>query len=259
MCITCGCESAVHEHEHDHEHDDDHDHEHAHRTRVLRLEVDVLDKSRREAEKNRAWLREHGVLMLNLMSAPGAGKTTLLERTIRELGAELTISVIEGDQATSFDADRIRRAGAASVQVNTGVGCHLDPHMVHHGIADLAPSRGGVVIVENVGNLVCPALFDLGEEERVVLLSVPEGDDKPLKYPHMFAAASIVLLTKVDLLPYVPFDVERFTGAVREVNPRANVLHVSALSATDGSGMSQWLDFVRAGCASARRASEVRA
>jgi hydrogenase nickel incorporation protein HypB len=206
----------------------------------MKLEIDVLEKSRRLAESNRRWLVEQHLFMLNLMSAPGAGKTTLLERTVRELAAP--IFVIEGDQATSVDADRIRNAGAAAVQINTGAGCHLDPHMVRHGLEDLSPKPGSIVVVENVGNLVCPALFDLGERERVVLLSVPEGDDKPIKYPHMFAAATLVVLTKIDLLPYVPFDVERFTNAVRQVNAKAPILQVSTLR---GEGLPVWYDFLQ--------------
>jgi hydrogenase nickel incorporation protein HypB len=247
MCATCGCSELVHDHDHTHDHDhdhdndhdhdhdhdhehDDHDHDHEHEHRVKQLEIDVLAKSRRLAADNRAFLKARGVRMINLMSAPGAGKTTLLERTVSDLKNEIRIAVIEGDQSTTLDADRIRRAGAPSVQINTGAGCHLDPHMVRHGLEDLRVEPGMLVIVENVGNLVCPALFDLGEELRIVLLSVPEGDDKPLKYPHMFATADVVLLTKVDLLPYVPFDVARCEAAIREVAPQAKILHVSHVS-----------------------------
>lgn len=242
MCTTCGCgehaawsiSSGHGTHAHDHSHG-----------RVVKLDVDVLEKSRLLAEDNRAWLAARGILMVNLMSAPGAGKTTLLERTIRDVGASVRLAVIEGDQATSFDAERIRAAGANAVQVNTGAGCHLDPHMVRHGLEDLGLDGGGVVIVENVGNLVCPALFPLGEAARVVLLSVTEGDDKPLKYPHMFACASMVLLTKVDLLPYVPFDTSKLTDAVRAVNATAPIHHVSVLR--EGGGMDGWYELLRSG------------
>jgi len=236
MCTTCGCDDH---HQHDH-----HQHDHHHGA-IVRAEIDVLEKSRRLADDNRRWLVDRGVFMLNLMSAPGAGKTTLLERTIAEIG--VPVFVIEGDQATSFDADRIRAAGAEAVQVNTGTGCHLDPHMVRHALEDLAPPRGALVIVENVGNLVCPALFDLGEAARVVILSVPEGDDKPRKYPHMFRAATLVLLSKIDLLPYVAFDVERAKGDLSEVSPRARV---ASISAQTGEGVAQWCGWLRDAVAS---------
>jgi len=220
MCTTCGCEEATHDHRHEH---------------VLDLEIDVLAKSKRYAADNRKWLAERGIRMINVMSSPGAGKTTLLERTIRE--AKKEFFVIEGDQATALDAERVKAAGARSIQINTGAGCHLDPHMVRHALEDLDPPRGSVVFVENVGNLVCPALFDLGEAERVVLLSTPEGDDKPLKYPHMFQTASLVLLNKIDLLEHVPFSLENFTLAVAKQSPRATVMHVSAWK---GQGMGDF-------------------
>jgi hydrogenase nickel incorporation protein HypB len=228
MCTTCGCEEAVHDHDDQHHHDHHHDHH-----EILDLEIDVLEKSKRLAADNRAWLAKRGVTMLNLMSSPGAGKTTLLEKTAKHR----EVLVIEGDQATSFDAERLRAAGAKAIQVNTGAGCHLDPHMVRHALEDLDPPRGSIVFVENVGNLVCPALFDLGEKERVVILSTPEGDDKPLKYPHMFAAASLLVLNKIDLLPHVPFDVERFTRFAREASPKASILR---LSAHCGGGIEEW-------------------
>jgi hydrogenase nickel incorporation protein HypB len=224
MCVTCGCS----EHHHDHDHGDA-------RSRTLRLERDVLEKNERLAERNRAWLCARGVVALNLVSSPGAGKTTLLERTIRESGA--AISVIEGDQATDRDAARIRSAGAPAVQINTGTGCHLDAHMVSHALAEMEPLRGAILFIENVGNLVCPALFDLGERAKVLVAAVTEGDDKPLKYPHMFRAANLIVLNKIDLVPHVPFQVDRFLAATREVNPRARVLQ---LSATRGDGLAAW-------------------
>jgi hydrogenase nickel incorporation protein HypB len=189
------------------------------------------------AARNRAWLTARGATALNMVSSPGAGKTTLLERTIRELAIDRELVVIEGDQATSRDAERIRAAGARAHQVNTGTGCHLDAQMVATALAALEPARGALVFVENVGNLVCPALFDLGERAKVLLASVTEGDDKPLKYPHMFRAAELVLLSKIDLAPYVPFDRARFTAAVAEVNPRARILQLSTLT---GEGMHAW-------------------
>lgn len=228
MCTTCGCEEATHEHDH-HHHDHGHDHDHEH------VVIDVLAKSRRLAADNRAWFRDRGLAVVNLMSAPGAGKTTLLEHVARAM----PIHVVEGDQATAIDADRVRAAGARAVQVNTGVGCHLDPHMVRHAVEDLRAERGSLVIVENVGNLVCPALFDLGEAARVVLLSTPEGDDKPLKYPHMFADASLVVITKSDLLPYVSFDVSRCRA---HLPAKAKVME---LSTKTGAGLDRFIGFLR--------------
>jgi len=205
------------------------------------VEKDVLGKNDRLADYNRGWLAGRGVLALNLVSSPGAGKTTLLERTVRDL-ADLSPTVIEGDQETDRDAQRIRAAGCRAVQLNTGVGCHLDAAMVARGLEELNPAIGSVVFVENVGNLVCPALFDLGERAKVVVCSVPEGDDKPLKYPHMFRAGRVVLLNKTDLLPYVPFDTARFIEGVRQVNPIVRVIPVSALR---GDGLAEWYDWVR--------------
>ncbi len=262
MCTTCGCGEADvrlttlatpgagapadHGHGHGHGHDHDHDHghgDHTHlpvdeelRTHTLELEVAVLAKNDGLAARNRAWLAERGVTALNLMSSPGAGKTTLLERTIAALGRPVT--VIEGDQETLFDAERIRRAGARAVQVNTGAGCHLDAAMVARALEDLQPERDSVLFIENVGNLVCPALFDLGERRKVVVISVTEGDDKPLKYPHMFAAADLVVLNKIDLLPYVEFDPERLARDARLINPDVTVLPVSA---TTGENFDSWL------------------
>ena len=237
MCPTCGCSAETHDHDHEHDHDHAHgDHAHG---KTLTLEANVLAKSQRLADQNRGWLQRHGVAMVNVMSSPGAGKTTLLEALVRKTSRP--VMVIEGDQATSFDADRIRAAGARAVQVNTGTGCHLDPHMVAHALEDLAPPRGALVIVENVGNLVCPALFDLGEGARIVLLSTPEGDDKPKKYPHMFASASLVVVTKSDLLSYVPFDLDRCRAALAEVCPRAEIL---TLSSTTGAGVDALLGWL---------------
>jgi hydrogenase nickel incorporation protein HypB len=245
MCTTCGCDADTGEHEHDaqgvhshaHSHSQDHDHVHESGPTVLRLERALLDKNDRIAERNRGWLEARGVLAINVLSSPGAGKTTLLERSIRDLRERVTIAVIEGDQATSHDADRIRAAGARAVQINTGTGCHLDAGMVAKALPGIDPAAGSVVVIENVGNLVCPALFDLGEDAKIVVASVTEGDDKPLKYPHMFRAATVVLLNKVDLLPHVRFDVDRFVGAVRQVNAQAGVVPVSA---TEGQGLDRW-------------------
>jgi len=204
-------------------------------TTIEHVEQALLAKNTQVAERNRTWLGERGVVAFNLVSSPGAGKTTLLERTIRDLRREIV--VIEGDQATARDAERIRAAGARAVQINTGTGCHLDASMVERALGELDPPRHTIVMIENVGNLVCPALFDLGERAKVLLASVTEGDDKPLKYPHMFRAAAVVLLSKIDLAPHVPFDRDRFRAAVREVNPRARVMEVSS---TSGQGLDAW-------------------
>jgi hydrogenase nickel incorporation protein HypB len=248
MCATCGCsgDTILEPHEHDHEHDHDHGHGHGHshsQTRTVTLEQAVLARNDALAERNRKWLAERSILAVNLMSSPGAGKTTLLERTIRELGSELQVSVVEGDQETVLDADRIRATGAPAIQINTGSGCHLDAKMLFGGLQTLDPPEGSVVLIENVGNLVCPALFDLGEQARVVITSVTEGAEKPRKYPQMFRAADLVLLNKVDLLPYVKFDIEDFLDGARRANPGVEVLQ---LSATTGDGMADWYGWLRA-------------
>jgi hydrogenase nickel incorporation protein HypB len=266
MCATCGCSGTAvvrlfpvdqagaggtrqHAHPHaNHEHGQHehqihhHDHSLQGDERTVQLEQKVLAKNDRLAEQNRDWLRERGVLAINLMSSPGAGKTTLLERTAREMGSKMAISVIEGDQAAMLDAERIRSSGCHVVQINTGAGCHLDAAMVAEGLRLLDPPSGSVVMIENVGNLVCPALFDLGEQARVVLASVTEGDDKPLKYPHMFRRADLVLVSKTDLLPYVDFDTRRHAADVRKTSPGALMLQ---LSATTGTGMPDWYDWLR--------------
>jgi hydrogenase nickel incorporation protein HypB len=246
VCATCGCAgdgAVVHAaHEHSHEH------EHGHvippgDARTIQLQQKVLAKNDGIAARNRDWLAARGVRMLNLMSSPGAGKTTLLERTAQAVAGALDIAVIEGDQETALDASRISAAGCRVVQINTGSGCHLDAAMVERGIAELDPAAGTAVVVENVGNLVCPALFDLGEAYRVVLASVTEGPDKPMKYPQMFRLADLVLLTKVDLLPYIEFDTERYAADLASVSPSASLL---PLSATSGEGMEAWLTWLTA-------------
>ena len=213
-------------------------------TRTVELQQKVLAKNDELADSNRRWLRDRGILAVNLMSSPGAGKTTLLERTTKDLGGTVAISVIEGDQETAIDAKRIQAAGSPVVQINTGAGCHLDAAMVAEGLRGLDPPSGSVVVIENVGNLVCPALFDLGEARRVVLASVTEGADKPLKYPQMFRAADLVLLTKVDLLPYVDFDQAVYESDLGRVNPSARLI---ALSAVTGEGLEAWYDWLTAG------------
>jgi hydrogenase nickel incorporation protein HypB len=246
MCSTCGCgtdEVRVTVLGHDHHHHDhaagqvhaDHDHD---RTHSIQLEQAILAKNDHLAEHNREWLKQRGLAAINVMSSPGSGKTTLLERTVRESG--LTLSVIEGDQETMVDAERIRAAGARSVQVNTGAGCHLDAAMIHRALDQLQPEHG-VVVIENVGNLVCPALFDLGEVRRAVIISVTEGDDKVRKYPHMFSAADLIVINKTDLLPYVDFDVDRLTIDARALHPGVEVLTLSARTGENVDGWYAWL------------------
>jgi hydrogenase nickel incorporation protein HypB len=246
MCATCGCcdeagtRIGTPDHAHDHDHGHDHD-DHGRRSRTVLLEQDVLAKNDLLARRNRAWLCERQVLAVNLMSAPGAGKTTLLERTVRDLGGESPVCVIEGDQETLLDADRIKAAGAPVVQINTGAGCHLDAAMLQRALGTLEPEAGSLLFVENVGNLVCPALFDLGEQHRVVLLSVTEGQDKPRKYPQMFTRADLVVVNKIDLLPYVDFALQAFEHDVRTLNPRVEVM---PLSATSGTGLGDWYQWL---------------
>jgi hydrogenase nickel incorporation protein HypB len=239
----------IHGHGHDHPHGDRHGHDHVHaeggRTparELVELETRILAKNDAIAEKNRAWFKGREILALNLMSSPGAGKTTLLERTIRDLKDEIRLFVVEGDQATAYDGERVRAAGAAAVQVNTGSGCHLEADMVARGLQELKPTPGSVVMIENVGNLVCPALFDLGEQAKVVILSVAEGDDKPLKYPHMFRAAQMMILNKMDLAPHVDFDPERAVANALRINPSISTIR---LSARTGEGLDRWYDWLR--------------
>ncbi|MCB9283058.1 MAG: hydrogenase nickel incorporation protein HypB [Lewinellaceae bacterium] len=264
MCDTCGCNQPAdavkilligeetklmhdpHDHEHGHghhHHHHHHDHEHTHGGKtVIELEQDVLAQNNRLAERNRGYFEAKNILALNLVSSPGSGKTAVLERTLADLKDELAFFVIEGDQQTTRDADRIAATGAPVVQVNTGKGCHLDSDMVNRAVKKLTPSDGAIVMIENVGNLVCPSLFDLGESRRVVIISVTEGDDKPLKYPDMFHTSDLCLINKVDLLPYVPFDVEKAKHYALHANPKLQFLEISALT---GQGMEEWYDWLR--------------
>lgn len=211
--------------------------------RMLEVEIDVLDKNNRIAARNRARFAARQQLVLNFVSSPGSGKTTLLTETLLRLKNRLPCAVIEGDQQTVNDAARIRATGTPAIQVNTGKGCHLDAQMIADAAPRLPLAEQGILFIENVGNLVCPASFDLGERHKVAVLSVTEGEDKPLKYPHMFAAASLMLLNKVDLLPYLNFDVEQCIAYAREVNPEIEILLVSA---TKGDGMDAWLEWLEA-------------
>jgi hydrogenase nickel incorporation protein HypB len=212
-------------------------------SRMVQIERDILSKNNRYAADNRQYLRERGILALNLVSSPGSGKTTLLSRTIVDLQPDYCMAVIEGDQQTANDAERIRATGVKALQINTGKGCHLDGHMVGHALQSLQPEEGSLLFIENVGNLVCPAAFDLGEAHKVAILSVTEGEDKPLKYPDMFHAADLLLLNKIDLLPYVDFDVQQCIAYAQRVNPRIRALQ---LSATTGEGMRDWYRWLAA-------------
>jgi len=275
MCITCGCgadevhiDGKAHGHEHGQSahantgHANNHDgpmhayhhghapadavEGHAHapgldRWRRVRIEEDILGKNNAYAAHNRAAFEAHAVFVLNLVSSPGSGKTTLLCRTIEKLKDRLPLAVIEGDQQTSHDAERIRASGAVAVQINTGKGCHLDAHMIGHALERLAIPEQGVLFIENVGNLVCPASFDLGEAHKVVILSVTEGEDKPLKYPDMFRAADVMLLNKTDLLPHVSFDVARCVDYAQRVNP---VLRIIQTSSTAQDGLDAWIEWI---------------
>lgn len=243
MCATCGCDNdrvaaAAAGHQHPH-----HSHDPIAPTTTVSLEQRVLAKNDLLAEHNRRWLAGRDILALNITSSPGAGKTTLLERTIRMLGNRHPIAVIEGDQETNLDAERIRAAGAHAVQVNTGAGCHLDAQMVRRALDLLNPAPRTLLFIENVGNLVCPALFDLGEHAKVVIISVTEGADKPLKYPHMFAAAGLVVINKIDLLPHVDTDLELCMRYARSINPKVGIIPVSA---TTGEGVDAWCGWLQA-------------
>ena len=266
MCTVCGCgegetkiEGHAHEHDHDHPHHHDHDHEHGHhhygegpahahapgmsQSRMVQIEQNILGKNNEYAAANRRFFSDHGILALNLVSSPGSGKTALLTRTLDDLKGELALSVIEGDQQTANDAERIRATGVNALQINTGKGCHLDGHMVGHAMQSLEPADGSVLFIENVGNLVCPAAFDLGEAHKVAILSVTEGEDKPIKYPDMFHASDLMILNKTDLLPYLDFDVAKCIEYARRVNPGIRILQLSAKS---GEGMESWYQWIRA-------------
>jgi len=274
-----------HQHDHDHDHSHPHTHEHTHtdgsthshphdthfhehhgdlhyglgpahahapglsQARMVKIEQDILGKNNAYADANRKHFAEHGLFAVNLVSSPGSGKTTLLVKSIEMLKGKANVAVVEGDQQTSNDADRIRATGAPAIQVNTGKGCHLDAHMVGHALERLNLPDDSLLMIENVGNLVCPAAFDLGEAHKVVILSVTEGEDKPLKYPDMFNAADLMLLNKIDLLPYLDFDVEQCVEYARRVNPKLQVIQVSA---TSGAGMEAWLEWLQAGLEQAK-------
>ncbi|TAE56498.1 MAG: hydrogenase accessory protein HypB [Nostocales cyanobacterium] len=273
MCVTCGCSDdnettitnmenqhshthtlpdgtvITHSHNHEHHHENHHHHHHESPANVhakihnttISLEQEILGKNNLLAAQNRGWFKGRNILALNLMSSPGSGKTTLLTRTINDLKDRLNISVIEGDQETTNDAEKIKSTGCKVVQINTGTGCHLDASMIEKGLQELNPPLDSVVMIENVGNLVCPALFDLGEAAKVVILSVTEGEDKPIKYPHIFRASDIMIITKIDLLPYLQFDVQKCIEYAKQVNPKIQIFQVSAIN---GEGLDEWYGFL---------------
>ncbi len=252
MCGTCGCDGAGATIErptasHHHQHGlGGHAHNHAHLEadpRVLSLEIDLLAKNDAIAARNRALFAERGIVAVNLMSSPGAGKTSLLVRSLERLAGIYPVAVIEGDQATAQDAERIRACGVPAVQINTGKGCHLDAEMIEQALPELNLPDGGILFIENVGNLVCPAGFDLGERWKVVIASVTEGEDKPLKYPGMFAACDLMLVSKCDLLPALRFDVDRLEANARRVKPEIDILRVSAETP---DGLAPWFDWLKA-------------
>lgn len=265
MCGICGCGQedgtvtikkvgehtsspadapVAHMHKHGHHH-----HHHRHHgneignEKVLQIEQDILGKNNLLAERNRGYFEAKNILTLNLVSSPGSGKTALLERTLTELKDEIPCYVIEGDQQTSNDASRIAATGAEVVQINTGKGCHLEADMVNTAVKKLSPSENSLLFIENVGNLVCPAMFDLGEAVRVVIISVTEGEDKPIKYPDMFHSSQLCIINKIDLLPYVSFDIEKVKEYAGQVS---HITEFIELSATTGEGMDQWYDWLRA-------------
>lgn len=249
MCATCGCDAngtaSIHDLKHGHhDHADHHHHNHEHHTngkKVVEVEQDILHQNNLLAQRNRGYFDAKEILALNLVSSPGSGKTTLLEKTLADIRDKVQCYVIEGDQQTANDADRIHATGTPVVQINTGKGCHLDAHMVFHAIEHLKPGNDSIMFIENVGNLVCPAMFDLGEAVRVVIASVTEGEDKPIKYPDMFHSSQLCIINKTDLLPYVPFDVEKFKEYARKTNPQLEFFEVSALK---GEGMSDWYNWL---------------
>jgi hydrogenase nickel incorporation protein HypB len=278
MCTTCGCSSDEneirftkigekhfhshsghyhhhdhdhdhhHEHHHDHDHDNDdhyhhhdHFHNHSHEISVVQLEKDILYKNQLTAERNRGFFEALNIFSINLVSSPGSGKTSLLERTISDLKDKIAFSVIEGDQQTTNDADRIHKLNVPVIQINTGKGCHLDSEMISKAVKELKPIQDSVLMIENVGNLVCPAMFDLGELKRIVIISVTEGEDKPLKYPDMFLGSQICIINKIDLLPYLKFDLEKLKEYAKQVNPHLTFFEVSAAS---GEGLAVWYDYL---------------
>lgn len=240
MCATCGCGPTDHHHSHDHGHSQGNEQNKG--KKIVTVEQDILQENNLLAQRNRGFFEGRNILALNLVSSPGSGKTTLLERTLTDLKGQLEFAVIEGDQQTANDADRIHATGTKVTQINTGKGCHLDAHMVLHAVQGMKLQQDSILFIENVGNLVCPAMFDLGESERVVVISVTEGDDKPLKYPDMFHSSTLCIINKIDLLPYVNFKVEKAKEYARKINPNLEIIE---LSCTSGAGVETWYDWLK--------------
>ena len=254
MCSTCGCSGSDHTHTHDHSHDHHHDHSHDHHdhphhhdngdgqtSENIALEADILGENNRHAAWLRGYFAGRGITAYNLVSSPGSGKTSLLEALVKAIAPQRPVAVIEGDQQTDNDAARISACGVPAHQINTAGGCHLDAHMVIHALDSLQPQPGSILFIENVGNLVCPAMFDLGERHRIVVVSVTEGDDKPLKYPYMFRGSDVCVINKIDLLPYLDSDVELLKANVAKVNPGMKFFEVSATKGTGIDALVAWL------------------
>ena len=243
MCDACGCQTPTHDHGHDHDHGHGHSHD---ESVIVDINRSLFAANDAMARSNREHFDEENIVVLNLISSPGSGKTTLLEHTIDRIGDEIKIGVIEGDIETERDAERIRAKGVPAIQLTTGGACHLDASMIHRGFHQLQKEPGGdaidLLVIENVGNLVCPATFDLGEHKRVVLVSVPEGPDKPAKYPKAFTSSQLFLITKTDLLPYFDFEVAEASKEALSLNP---ALQVMDFSSTTGEGFDAWLDYLR--------------
>jgi len=273
MCGTCGCggpegkvkiqkpgtdhsidhhhhshdsngHSHDHDHHHDHSHSHDHDHHHHadHHKTVIEVEQDILQHNDLMAARNRGYFDAKNILALNLVSSPGSGKTSILERTLTDLKNDLSFSVIEGDQQTMNDANRIDALNVPVIQINTGKGCHLESDMIYDAVKQLSPKDNSILMIENVGNLVCPSMFDLGERNRVVIISTTEGEDKPLKYPDMFDTSDICIINKIDLMPYLNFDMEKLKTSALQVNPKLQFFEVSA---TTGQGMESWYQWLK--------------
>lgn len=228
MCGICGCEREHHPHDHDHGH-------------MVQVQEDIWAVNRQHAAANQDWLQARDITSINLMSSPGSGKTTLLAATKARLGHDVDCAVIVADQQTEADANQLRDAGLRAWQINTGEVCHLDGHRLGHALEDFSPESGSLLFIENIGNLVCPAFFPLGEQAKVVLLSVPEGDNKPLKYPSMFEQADLVIISKIDLLPHCDFSLERAMASIQQIKPG---LPMISLSARTGAGMDEWMQWL---------------
>lgn len=264
MCGVCGCgtddvainkpnnkennHNHVHDHDHAHSHGHihdhihTHDHSHTHGKTVIDLERDILSQNNIEAARNRGYFEAKNIFAINLVSSPGSGKTSILETTLKDLKNKLDFYVIEGDQQTLNDADRIDALNVPVIQVNTGKGCHLESDMIYNAVKKLKPKENSILMIENVGNLVCPSMFDLGEQKRVVIISITEGEDKPIKYPDMFHSADICIINKIDLLPHLNFDLEALKKYALQVNHHLEFVEVSA---TTGQGMNKWYDWLK--------------